>query len=256
MKHRRSLFAQLGCMALAALLTLPACTPPVGADRNPPAETHAPDTAPTTELNSAPHAGLAYYEALVAELRQAILDMKQADYITRIEYESRIQALEDELEALGNIPSAGTDIPVSGQPTEPSTDGTPPPADTAPSDSPASMAFGYSITEGQAVITAYLGSQTAVTIPAAIEGYPVTRIADSAFRETAVTSVTLPYSVTHVGWFAFADCQSLLAVTLPASVTSIGYGAFDGSPQVVLRCPADSYAEQYAVSFGMRFTYT
>lgn len=246
MKPNRSVCLCVGCTALAALLALPACAP-VGTDKQPPAETVTPDTSALASQR-------AYYEALIAELRQALLDEKQNDFITRAEYESRIRALEDELARL-EIPNPGSDLPVSGNPADPPAD-----TDTRPhaesSDSPTNMAFRYGITEGEVTVYEYLGSQSDVVIPSVIEGYPVTHIADNAFQATAVTSVTIPFSVTHIGWFAFADCVSLTSVTLPASVESIGYGAFDGCPRVTLRCPADSYAEQYAMSFGMRFTYT
>jgi hypothetical protein len=86
-------------------------------------------------------------------------------------------------------------------------------------------------------------------------GYPVTRIADEAFKGTAVTSVIVPDTVTELGWFAFADCTSLTSVTLPASVASIGYGAFDGCPNLTVYCPKDSYAAQFAISFGLRVRY-
>ena len=37
------------------------------------------------------------------------------------------------------------------------------------------------------------------------------------------------YSVTSIGGSAFRDCSSLTSVTIPNSVTSIGYGAFLGT---------------------------
>ncbi len=43
-----------------------------------------------------------------------------------------------------------------------------------------------------------------------------------------LTSVTIPSSVTYIGFWAFAYCNSLPKVTLPAAVDTIGYGAFTG----------------------------
>ena len=43
-----------------------------------------------------------------------------------------------------------------------------------------------------------------------------------------MTSVTIPNSVTSIGWSAFRGCSGLTSVTIPNSVTSIGYCAFDG----------------------------
>ena len=52
-------------------------------------------------------------------------------------------------------------------------------------------------------------------------------IADSAFRWSGITNVTIPDSVTSIGNYAFEDCTSLTSVTIPNSVTSIGSSAFD-----------------------------
>ncbi|MBR5124552.1 MAG: leucine-rich repeat protein, partial [Clostridia bacterium] len=121
---------------------------------------------------------------------------------------------------------------------------------------PPTMAFRYSISDVSAIIHEYLGDETDVIIPAVIDGYPVTHIADEAFRSTAVTSVTIPQSVIHVGWFAFANCTKLTAVICTASVESIDYGAFDGCPNLTLYCPQNSYVARYAASFALRHEYT
>ena len=63
---------------------------------------------------------------------------------------------------------------------------------------------------------------TTVTIPNS-----VTSIGYGAFSGcSGLTSVTIPNSVTSIGDWAFSSCSSLTSVTIPNSVTSIGYGAF------------------------------
>ena len=47
-------------------------------------------------------------------------------------------------------------------------------------------------------------------------------------RCSSLASVTIPNSVTFIGWGAFYDCSSLISVTIPTSVTSIGGNTFYG----------------------------
>jgi len=88
----------------------------------------------------------------------------------------------------------------------------------------------YYINRGNSIeITGYARrGGTVVTIPAQINGKPVTKIASSAFRNCyKLTSVTIPNSVTKIDGVAFERCISLTSITIPDSVTSIGEYAFE-----------------------------
>lgn len=69
-------------------------------------------------------------------------------------------------------------------------------------------------------------SVTKVVIPETIEGIPVTEIVDAFGGSKALVSVSIPNTVTKIGWWAFKDCSSLEAIELPASLTVIGHDAF------------------------------
>ncbi|MBR4319388.1 MAG: leucine-rich repeat protein [Oscillospiraceae bacterium] len=72
---------------------------------------------------------------------------------------------------------------------------------------------------------------TKLTIPAEIDGLPVTSIGRWAFMDcSSLTSVTIPNSVTSIGWGAFDGCSNLTSVTIPDSVTNIDVNAFKGTP--------------------------
>jgi formylglycine-generating enzyme required for sulfatase activity len=89
--------------------------------------------------------------------------------------------------------------------------------------------FTYTINNGAITITGYIGSGGTVSIPDTINGLPVTSIGDDAFFETALTSVTIPNSVTSIGDGAFEDCFSLMNAIVGNGVTSIGSDAFFNS---------------------------
>ncbi len=179
----------------------------------PPSDTSANDT----------DARIAYYEELVGQLRQEILDMKAEFYVSRVEYEERIAELEAEKQ------------PESG-------------GENLASD------FRYLIKDGRVTLTAYVGDARQVVVPPSIEGLPVVAIGDRAFVDgSKLTSVTLPEGVREIGWFAFSGCVSLQKVAIPDSVEKIAYGAFQNCPSsLTVVCSDNSYAAQYAISYGFR----
>ena len=166
-------------------------------------------------------ARIEYYEGLVGELQQEILNLKTTIYTNKVEYEAELEALR------GN--GASESIPTESL-------------------------FEYIQTDGKATLTAYRGNAAEVRIPATLDGYPVVAIADKAFENnTALSSVVIPSGVKEIGWFAFSGCVFLTDVTLPASLQSVEYGAFENcSAALTVRCPVGSYAQVYARSYGFR----
>ena len=82
--------------------------------------------------------------------------------------------------------------------------------------------------DNTAVIVRYKGTAADVTIPSRYKGKPVTMIDHAAFYNSAVTSVTIPDSVTSIRDSAFLFCSQLTNISIPNSVTAIGSFAFDG----------------------------
>lgn len=81
--------------------------------------------------------------------------------------------------------------------------------------------------ETTGTITKYNESDTVVVIPSKINGVTVETIGHAAFERSAVTSVTIPDSVTAIHDGAFANCSQLTNISIPNSVTSIGFSAFE-----------------------------
>jgi len=78
------------------------------------------------------------------------------------------------------------------------------------------------------VILEYTGTNRSLNIPPTIEGLPVTAFYEGAFSKKNITSVTIPASVTGIGYWAFENCAGLTSINIPASVTYIGGAAFRG----------------------------
>lgn len=89
-----------------------------------------------------------------------------------------------------------------------------------------SVPFTYTISAGEVTVTGYTGAAAEITIPAEIEGYPVRTIGNNAFRNSALTGVTLPEGIRTIGSSAFYGCSALTSIALPQSLTEIGGYAF------------------------------
>lgn len=91
----------------------------------------------------------------------------------------------------------------------------------------------------------YSGS---VSIPSSVshEGrtYSVRAIADRAFKDSYVSSLSLPYSLTDIGTEAFKGCRNLWRLSVPSGVDRLGEGCFED-------CTSLSQAE-FGYSSGLR----
>ena len=88
--------------------------------------------------------------------------------------------------------------------------------------------YTYTVTNGEATVTGYLGADTAVTVPSTLGGCPVTSIGNNAFQNnTTLTAVSFPDTLVSIGNYAFATCTALQSVVIPNSVTTLGTSVFD-----------------------------
>ncbi len=96
-----------------------------------------------------------------------------------------------------------------------------------------------------------------VTLPAHLTAIP-----DAAFRNTALTTLTVPSEVKSIGALAFAYCPDLTTVTIVganvefANEDGLGYPASvtEGSPNVSFLALAGSTAEAYAAKWNIPCT--
>lgn len=87
--------------------------------------------------------------------------------------------------------------------------------------------FKFILNNTAVIVIRYNGTAADVTIPSRYKGKPVTAIDHAAFHDSAVTSVTIPDSVTAISDDAFTHCSQLTNISIPNSVTFIGFSAFN-----------------------------
>ena len=87
--------------------------------------------------------------------------------------------------------------------------------------------FNFILNNTAVIVIRYKGTAADVTIPSRYKGKPVTAIGHAAFFNSAVTSVTIPDSVTSIPDDAFGFCSQLTNISIPNSVTFIGFSAFN-----------------------------
>jgi hypothetical protein len=91
--------------------------------------------------------------------------------------------------------------------------------------------FSYQIAGGGAAILGYDRFEDRITIPENVEGFPVTKICDSAFK----------------------DIDFLRIVKIPESVKHIGESAFNGCGEFTIHCYKNSAAHTFATDMNISF---
>ena len=82
--------------------------------------------------------------------------------------------------------------------------------------------YEYALNNSCITITKYKGSESYITVPDKINGFPVTAIAEWAFQEcSTMKKIQLPTSITVVGEWAFWNCSNLTDVIMSDRIVSI-----------------------------------
>lgn len=86
----------------------------------------------------------------------------------------------------------------------------------------------------------YQGDACEVTVPADIDGHPITILSEYAFaKNETITKVVLPESIREIGNGAFGGCPQLEEIVLPTEIELIDSYAFTFCPKLQeLRLPA------------------
>ena len=101
---------------------------------------------------------------------------------------------------------------------------------------------------GTIEIVGYNGSSTELEIIDNINGNPVTRFADNAFKNcNTLTKVNIPSTVTNIGNNVFRDCTNLKEVTIPDSVTSVEADVFVGTALLKNQSSTVKYADKWVI---------
>ena len=103
-------------------------------------------------------------------------------------------------------------------------------------------------------ITDYVGTDTNVVIPAAIDGTPVTSIGQAAFMDKSIENVVIPSTVKYVGDYAFDACDDLNSLYFYGDVpTNLSSATYDMDTSVTIYCK-NTYQSDYEYEVGDYFS--
>lgn len=110
--------------------------------------------------------------------------------------------------------------------------------------------FTYELRNGVLSLEAYNGSDSVVSIPSVVRGYPVRSIGDHAFTgNRTLSSVHLPSTVQSIGSSSFSSCTILAEVRIAEGLQEIGSNAFAGCSMLRTITLPDSFRTAYPSTF-------
>jgi len=105
--------------------------------------------------------------------------------------------------------------------------------------------------DGTLTLTEYSGKTALVSVPATLDGKPVSAVADGLFKgHDEILRVYICEGVKSIGREAFSGCSSLLYLELPDSLTSIGDSAFSGCAALEFAVIPDAVTSVGASAFS------
>ncbi len=111
--------------------------------------------------------------------------------------------------------------------------------------------FKYTISYGRVYIDKYIGGENrSVVIPAEIEGQPVYKISDSAFRGSPVEEITFPEGMTEIS--SFKGASKLRKIVLPSTAEEINTLELSSLPE--FECIESAEGGKLTVRGGALFT--
>lgn len=96
--------------------------------------------------------------------------------------------------------------------------------------------YEYYVENGKAVLTEYLGDSKNVVVPSEIDGYIVEKLEGTFCDNRKIKKVEIPEGIKSIGEKTFYGCENLKNVSIPYSVSELGPFAFaySGIRSVVL----------------------
>lgn len=96
-------------------------------------------------------------------------------------------------------------------------------------------------------LTKYFGtSDSIVTVPEVVDGYPVTVISDSCFEDhIEIEEVVLPDTITAIRYRAFYGCTNLSEINIPETLETLGGYCFHGTAITDFNSPVSLKSLEY-----------